>query len=238
MGASEHRSRSRSKLTRKELKAPDEFLTLTGRALDFARQHVRGIAIVLGLVLAGFVVVGGTLAYLHGLEQGAFVTLSHVDAQLRSVGDAQEVPPALIDQLQRMTQRWGIGEAQGYAWLYLGHARYRQGDYPAAVAAYRRAQATVKPSRLLWPLAAMGAGYALEASGEWQGAQAAYQHVIDAQPPGFVVEAYLGKGRVAERNHDVDGAIAAYSTVIERYPAYAQTLGIADKIEALKARRD
>jgi tetratricopeptide (TPR) repeat protein len=237
MAASERRSHSRSRLTRKELKAPDEFLTLTGRALRFAGQHLRAISFALGLVIASIVVVWGTLAYVQGREQRAFATLSHIEAQLRATEDGQTVPAALVDQLEQMTRQWGVGEARGYAWLYLGHSHYREGDYAAAVTAYRQAAASTTPTRLLWPLAALGLGYALETSGDWQGAQEAYQLVIDTQQAGFLVEAYLGKGRVAEHNHDLDEAIAAYSTVVERYPAYAQTLGVADKIEALRARR-
>jgi tetratricopeptide (TPR) repeat protein len=237
MAASERRSHSRSRLTRKEIKAPDEFLTLTGRGLNFAGQHLRTMAFVLGLVISGVVVVWGTLVYGHNLEQRALARLSHIETQLRATEDDQAVPASLVDQLQQMTRQWGVGEAQGYAWLYLGHIHYRQGDYSAAVTAYRQAQTAAKPTRLLWPLAALGLGYALEASGEWQGAQQAYHQVIDTQQAGFLAPAYLGKGRVAEHNNDLDGAIAAYSTVVERYPAYAQTFGIADKIEALKTRR-
>lgn len=237
MAASERRSHSRSRLTRKELKAPDEFLTLTGRVLNVAGQHLRTISLILGLVIAGIIVVWGTLAYMRSLEQGALATLSHIEAQLRATEDGQAVPAALVDQLQQITEQWGAGEARGYAWLYLGHIHYRQGDNPAAIAAYQQAQASARPARLLWPLAVLGLGYALESSGEWQGAQEAYQQLIATQHAGFLAEAYLGQGRVAEHSNDLDGAIAAYSTVVENYPAYAETLGITDKVEALKARQ-
>jgi tetratricopeptide (TPR) repeat protein len=237
MAASERRPHSRSRLTRKEIKAPDEFLSLTGRALSFAGQHLRAISFALGLVIASIVVVWGTLAYLQGREQRAFVTLSDIEAQLRASDDGQMVPAGLVDQLEQLTRQWGLGEARGYAWLYLGQSHYRQGDYAAAVTAYQEAQAAARPTRLLWSLATLGLGYALETSEDWQGAQQAYQHIIDTQQPGFLAEAYLGKGRVAEHNRDVDEAIAAYSTVVERYPAYAQTFGVADRIEALKTRR-
>jgi tetratricopeptide (TPR) repeat protein len=238
MAAPRQRSPSRSRLSRKELKAPDEFLTLTGRALNLAGQHWRMIVLVLGLVIAGIVLVWGALAYRRSLEQGAWAALSQIEARLRATGDGREVPAALVDQLQQLTQQWGAGEARGYAWLHLGHLHYRQGDYSAAAMAYQQAQTVAKPARLLWPLATLGLGYALEASGEWHRAQEAYQRLIDTQQAGFLVEAYLGKGRAAEHNNDFDSAIAAYSTVVERYPAYAQMFGIADKIEALQARRD
>ena len=47
-------------------------------------------------------------------------------------------------------------------------------------------------------------------------------------------EAYLGKARTSEQNHDRETALAAYTAVIEQYPARAEGLNLADKVEALK----
>jgi tetratricopeptide (TPR) repeat protein len=237
MRASDQRSRHRTRLTRKDLKAPDEFITLTGRSLSFASQHLRTIALILGGVVACIIVVWGLLAYVRGIERDAFASLWQVERQLRSASDADAVPPASVERLQQIAHQFGAGEARVYAWLYLGHVRYRQGDYAAAVSAYQQAMAQVRPTNLLWSLASLGTAYTLEASGDFRQAQDAYQRVIDAKPAGFVMEAYLGKGRVAEQSHDVATAIAAYSAVIEQFPARAGALRLADKVAGLNARR-
>jgi tetratricopeptide (TPR) repeat protein len=237
MRASDQRSRNRAKLTRKDLKAPDEFITFTGRFLSFAAQHLQTIALVLGGVVACIIVVWGLLAYVRGIEQEAFASLWHLERQLREASNADAVSPASVERLQQIARQFGAGEARGYAWLYLGHVRYRQADYGAAVAAYQQAVAQVQPASLLWSLASLGAAYALETSGEFRQAQDAYQRVIDAKPVGLIMEAYLGKGRAAEQNHDVETAIVAYSAVIEQFPARAGAHGLADKVEALKGRR-
>jgi tetratricopeptide (TPR) repeat protein len=237
MRASDQRSRDRARLTRKDLKAPDEFITLTGRFLSFAGQHLRTIGLILGGVIACVIVVWGLLAYLRGIERDAFTSLWDIESQLRSASDAEAVPPASAERLQQIAHQFGAGEARGYAWLYLGHVRYRQGDYAAAVTAYQQAVAQVKPTDLLWSLASLGTAYALEARGDFTEAQKAYQSVIDAKPAGFVMEAYLGKGRVAEQNHDVETAVAAYSAVIAQFPARATALSLADKVEDLRVHR-
>jgi tetratricopeptide (TPR) repeat protein len=224
-------------LTRKDLKAPDEFITLTGRVLSFATQHLRSIGLILGGVIACAVGIWGLLVYVRGTEQEAFARLWHIEAQLRSAGETDAVPPAAIERLQQITQQFGAGNARGYAWLYLGHARYRQGDYAAATTAYQQAMAQVQPADLLWSLASLGTAYALEASGELKLAQDAYQRVIDAKPAGLIMEAYLGKGRTAELSHDAETTIVAYSAVIEQFPTRAGALGLVDRVEALKARR-
>jgi tetratricopeptide (TPR) repeat protein len=237
MRASEQRSRTRTKLTRKDLKAPDEFITLTGRFLSFATQHLRVIGLTLGAVAACAIVIWGLLAYVHGLEQEAFASLWQIEAQLRSTADTDVLPPASVERLHHITQQFGAGEARGYAWLYLGHTYYRQGDFAAAVSAYQQAVAHTRPTDLLWSLASLGTAYGLEASGDFRQAQDAYQRVIDTKSAGLDIEAYLGKGRVAEQNQDLDTTITAYSAVIEQFPARAGALGLAEKVESLKSRR-
>ena len=237
MRASDQRSHSRAKLSRKDLKAPDEFMTVTGQVLSFATEHLRSIGLILGGVIACVIGVWGLLLYLRGTEQDAFASLWHIEGQLRSAGDTATASPASIERLQQITQQFGAGDARGYAWLYLGHARYRQQDYPAAMAAYQQAMAQMQPTDIVWSLASLGTAYALEASGEFRQAQDAYQRVIDAKPLGLIMEAYLGKGRTAELSHDVETTIVAYSTVIEQFPARAGALGLADRVETLKARR-
>jgi tetratricopeptide (TPR) repeat protein len=237
MRASDQRTRNRARLSRKDLKAPDEFISLTGRFLSFAGQHLRTIMLALGGLVACVIVTWGLFTYVRDIEREAFANLWHVEAQLRSGSDVDAVLPALAERLQQIAQQFGAGEAKGYAWLYLGHVRYRQRDYAAAVTAYQQAMAQGQSTGLCWSLASLGTAYALEASGDFRQAQDAYQRVIDARPMGLVVEAYLGKGRAAEQSHDIDTTVAAYSAVIEQFPAKAEALGLADKVEVLKTHR-
>jgi tetratricopeptide (TPR) repeat protein len=237
MRAPDQRSRNRARLTRKDLKAPDEFITLTGRLLSYTSQHLRTIGLISAGIVGGVILVWVLLAYIRGIEQEAFASLWHIERQLRSAAEGSAIPTAAAERLQQIAQQFGVGEARGYAWLYLGHLRYRQADYTAAAAAYQQAVAQVQPTNLLWPLASLGMAYALEAGGDSRLAQDAYQRVIDARPVGFIQEAYLGKGRAAEQNRDVETAVAAYSAVIEQFPAQAGALGLADKVEALKAQQ-
>jgi tetratricopeptide (TPR) repeat protein len=237
MRASDQRSRNRAKLTRKDLKAPDEFITATGRILSIAAQHFRTISFILGGIIVCVVIVWGVIAYFHAVERDALASLSPIEAQLRNATEAQAIPATSVERLQQIAHQFGAGRARGYAWLYLGHVHYHQGDYGAAATAYAQAAAEARPVSLLWTLASLGTAYALEANGEFKQAQAAYQRVIDAKPMGFAVEAYLGKGRAAEQDHDVDSALSAYAVVVEQFPLRAEALGLADKVEVLKGRR-
>ena len=179
--------------------------------------------------------VWGLLLYVRGTEQDAFASLWHIEGQLRSAGETEpcrrhrlnacsKSPSSLVPEKPgvRLALSWPCAlSARG-----LCRRRYR---LPAS-------HAQGQPTDLLWSLASLGTAYALEASGEFRQAQDAYQRVIDAKPSGLIMEAYLGKGRAAEQSHDVETTIVAYSAVIEQFPARAGALGLADHVEALKAR--
>lgn len=237
MRTPDQRPRNRGKLSRKDLKAPDEFITATGRVLSYAGEHLRTISFITGGVIACVITSWGVLTYAHRIERDAFASIWQVETQLRSTTDANVIPTASVERLQQIAQQFGVGEARGYAWLYLGHVHYRQGDYKAAAAAYQQSAAQAQPTSLLWTIASMGSAYALEAGQEFKLAQEAYQRVINVKPMGFLLEAYLGKGRAAEQGQDIDTALAAYTTAIEQFPARAEGLGLTDKVEALKGSR-
>src|SRR5919201_2063820 len=110
MAASHQRPRNRSRLTRKELKAPDEFLTLTGRFLSFAARHLRTVSLILSIVIGCVVVAWGLLAYSRGIEQDAFGNLSQTEAQFRATADSGSVQAEIIEWLQKLTQCFGAGE--------------------------------------------------------------------------------------------------------------------------------
>ncbi len=237
MPASEKRSRNRIKLTRKELRTPDEFLTLTSRIFSSASDHLRVICGGVGGIVACILIAWGIVAYFDGIEKEAFAALSQIEAQLRTVEGKGDAPLVFVDQLRQIAQRFGAGEARGYAQLDMGHVYYRKGDYPAALAAYQQTLAQAKHESVLWPLAALGVGYALEGAGDLREAQEAYQRLINANAAGFVVEGYMGKARAAEGRNDLESAIAAYSAVAEKFPVRAEALGIAEKVAALKGRK-
>jgi tetratricopeptide (TPR) repeat protein len=234
MRASDQRAHNRGRLSRKDLRAPDEFITVTGRVINLVGEHLRTIAFVIGVIIACIIVAWGLLTYLHGVEQAAFRSIWQVEAQLRNAADGAVVPTASVERLQEITHQFGAGGARGYAWLYLGHVHYRQGDYRAAVTAYEQSAALSQAPALLWSIASMGSAYALEASQEFKAAQEAYQRVVDAKPMGFLLEAYLGKARTAEQSQDRETALAAYTAAIEQFPGRAEGLNLADKVEALK----
>ena len=237
MPLSERRSRNRVKLTRKDLKTPDEFLTLTGHLLSVASDHVRVISVAASAIVGSILIVWGLMYYFDRAQEEAFAALFPIEAHLRAVETSDATPLIFVDQLRQIAQRFGAGEARGYAHLYLGHVYYRKGDDPAALAAYQQALVQAKHERILWPLATLGVGYTLEAAGDLKGAQEAYQRVIDANSAGFVLEAYMGKGRAAEGRNDLESAIAIYSEVAAKFPLQAEARGIAEKVAALKARK-
>lgn len=136
------------KVTRKELlKEPDEFITLSGRALQFARQNPRTVTGVCIAVVAAIV----AAAVIYGYQQ-RMKTLSHEQFQklypeYRLAMDAKE--PAPNEKLEQLFKRFDA-VAQEFpnqvggemALLYSAHLLYKMSDYKGALDRYTRMQST------------------------------------------------------------------------------------------------
>lgn len=136
------------KVTRKELlKEPDEFITLSGRALKFSRENPR---IVTGICI-GVVAAIAVAAVIYGYQQ-RMKTLSHeqfqqVYREYRLAVDGKEpVPGEKLEQFFKkfdaIAQEFPHQVAGEMALLYSAHVLYRMGDAKAALERYTRMQST------------------------------------------------------------------------------------------------
>lgn len=189
------------KLTRKELKAPDEFQKLGAQALPFFVQHQKTIvgAVVIFLVVG----LGVTLIQylgLRGEEKASYelgAALKDLSREVREVPSSEPNSPptfktetekndAVIKSLTDFRSKQGGSRASATAALPLGHALLREGKTAEALAAfddYLKGSANDDPLR---PTALEGKGYALEAKKDYDGALAAFDQLAKENSAEFM----------------------------------------------------
>ena len=64
-------SEATKRMTRKELRAPDEFVTVTGQVVEWARKNTQLVALGTGAVLAALLVYAGVRWFIHGRDERA-----------------------------------------------------------------------------------------------------------------------------------------------------------------------
>jgi len=181
------------KLTRKELKAPDEFQRIGAQAVPLLVQHQK--TIVIGVAAAVAVGLGGFLLQWMGQRHEAHAN-EDLGAALRDLsrdvraGDAPAEPgeplsfkteaakdEAVIKSLTDFRAKESGSRAAATAALPLGEALLREGKGAEAITAFDEYLKKSPSDDPLRPTALEGKGYALESKKDYDGALAAFDQL-------------------------------------------------------------
>lgn len=213
------------KMTRRELRSPDKFMTTASEWLAKVRQHPRETLIAAGglivaLLLLGVILDGGGIK----VDPVAGGALSEALALAnRPVGEAAEGGESFASQEERRTalaeafeavrREHGNSPSGLTATLGLADVRFAEGKYDEAISLYDAFLAKTKAPHLR-VLALEGKALSLEGKGEFEAALAAFDELAKA---GAEAKGVYGKARILERQEKWDEARAAWETLKEEH---------------------
>jgi len=189
------------KLTRKELKAPDEFQKLGAQAVPFLVQHQKTVV---GAIVIFTVVAGGVALIQYLNERGEKRAVTELGAALKPLSKQVSATPstepnatpsfkteaeknaAIIASLTEFRTQKGNSRASATAALPLGHALLREGKHPEALAAFEDYLKGSPADDPLRPAALEGKGYALEAKKDYDAALAAFDQLAKENTAEFM----------------------------------------------------
>lgn len=217
----------KTRLRRKDLKQPDEFITLSKQALDWARAHQQvviwsGAGLV--VLLVGF---GIATAYSGARERDANADLARA---LTALG-ANDYAAASTD-LIAVSGRWeGTGVAP-LAGLLGANAAIDAGDTDKAIAELAGLQGTSMqlPAYLQQELL-LAWGSALESKQQWLDAAAKYKDAAALNGP-FTGAAIIGEARTRELGGEADRARELYRQAYDQFPDLPDRDLIAAKLQS------
>lgn len=215
----------KARLRRKDLKQPDEFITLTGQALAWGRQHQQLVIWGGAGVLALLVAVGIGTAYRGARERDANADLARALAKVGS-DDA-----GASSDLIALSGRWeGTGVAP-LAALLGADAAIRSGDADRAITELTRLhdQAAKLPPYVQQQILLSWAS-ALEAKQQWLDAAAKYKDAAGLSGP-YTGDAIVGEARTRELGGETDRARELYRQAYDQFPDLPDRELIAAKIQ-------
>lgn len=222
------------KISRKELKEPDEFITFSARAFEFAQLHTREIIIgVASVVVLALLIWAGT-AYSNKKEAQAARLLAQAQSLLQSaspetapgqtgVEDRKDDPEAKgrgLELLEDVVQNYKRTKASGVARILLGQGYYEQGEYDAAIAVYDAFLVSKNRTAELTAMAWEGLGYAHEAKQDFAEAVTCYEKLTQMALSNVQPWAYLGVARCCERLGEYEKALDAYRALLADQPQH------------------
>lgn len=221
------------RITRKEIKQPDEFVTFTARSIEFAQGHIREIIIGVAALLALGLLIWAASAYSNKKEAQASRLLAQAQALLQpnapeaqagqpvptgAQADPEAAARALV-LLQDVAENYKRTEASKVARILLGQRYYEAGDYDTAIDTY---EAFLKKARKpeLQAMAREGLAYAHEAKEDFTQAAICYEQLSESSLTNVQGWACLGMARCYERLGEVRKAIDAYRTLLADSPQH------------------
>ena len=220
--------RAPKRITRKDLRRPDQFVTLTGKLLVLFRQHKTASFAASAVVIAVFLTLWGLDLYLSRQNRLGAQEYSHALALYHS-GKHREALGAL--------SRVGVYRYSVYsrlALLYQANSYIALKEPTKAVPILQQLLNKEKKDPFLRQLAFLTLGYAQERAGRCQESIQSFAAAEKLAGP-FKEDAILGKGRCAAQNRDLKEALSSYRQYLASYPGSEKSAEIALRIQELEA---
>ncbi|MBF0528003.1 MAG: tetratricopeptide repeat protein [Deltaproteobacteria bacterium] len=224
------------KLSRKELlKTPDEFLTVSERAISYVTEHSKEFTTGLLVILAVLVIFLGGRWYSNYTTEKALAAynLAVADITRDKKLDLPSMEAAIKALDQVTVQHSGTAPAR-YALLDLADLYYRSGQYAKAENAYQKFLDGLKSQEeSVKPLVLDGLAHALEAQGNLAQAAAKWEQIIALPGDLMKAEAYSSLGRVYQAQGQAEASRKAYRELVSGYPNTIQANLARTKIPGL-----
>src|SRR5262245_5713217 len=203
------------RLTRKELRGPDEFQTLTTQAIEWAQGHGRAVWVAVGAAVA----VALAIAIFFGITQSREARAAKEFYGASELYKREQWSEALTS-FSSIADSLGSTTYGRLARLYAARAARRAGEAPRAVELYRAYLADRPESVAIEQLARLDLGIALQKTGDTADARTEPERAIHLEGPARPL-AVIRLAALAEATGDKPKAIELYRRYLEDEPSGA-----------------
>lgn len=188
------------KVSRKELlKAPDEFMTLSARAMLFVKEHSRQFEYI-GMAIAAIIIIylgiNTYMKYINKKGQNAYNTAYFAFAKNMEPGKNQEELKRSAELFREVIDRYGLSKVSRLALPELAYLKFLDKKYDEAIALYQEFINKVSDKATYQSMAKMALAACYEEKGEFKTAIENLEQVISGPDELFKEQAMLNLARV------------------------------------------
>jgi tetratricopeptide (TPR) repeat protein len=208
-----------TKLKRKDLKEPDQFLVASNEFLDF---FIRNRPVLLSVVVGILVMVGGYL-FVTQHKSSESLKMESLYFQMTQLVEDEKEPAGeqLISKLKSLLEQFDEGDQKLRAQLLLGDSQYQFKYYDDALSSFKIVSDNVRPESLNFYMAQSGLAYSYEGIKDFKNAIAHYKKIIDQPGESPLFYIYLGLARCYESAQDPQNAILILREMQTKFPKHA-----------------
>ncbi len=226
------------KITKKQLKQPDEFITFTDQAFRFVASHGRKFAIggIIVLVVVLSVVLFRYWEYKKEGEADQKLNLALEAYQAVSTPSQEATPAAyrgVLEKLDEIIKGFSGTYAGKLALLYKGSLLIKMSEFDGAIEAFQAFLSKMGKEKTYSLLALDGLGYAYEGKKDYEKAIESYKQIVATDETFESGEAYFKMGLCYEKLGKNQEAIENYQAFLKASPKSLLASAVSRKVSLL-----
>ena len=218
------------KIKRKELKQPDQFISITDVILAYCLKHKTGLTfVVTALVLVIFF--GLWNKHNQNVKGLAMEALYFKIEQTKAENSSN--PEEIVDKIEILLNEFSEGPQKQRAVMILADQYYEIHSYNLAISLYQDILAKTSPTELQYQLASTGMAYSLEGKKDYKGAIVAYKSIIEDQNTYPLFHVYLSLARCYELNNNQNDALLTLREMKTRFSNHPKLKLVKSRLKKL-----
>ncbi len=208
-----------TKLTKKELKQPDEFHTMGWKAMQYMSEHRNKFYAAGAVALTVIILAGGWYMYLLNYEKKAEALYSAAYASYAlpgTSGDMNDAGLTALEQYTNLTAAYPNSRAAELAFYNMGNIYFNMGEIEKSIDAYKTFLKGSGKNNILTALAHYGLGYCYEENKDYDNALKSFEN-SDKSMKGTRFESinYANMARIYEKMGEQKNALEYYRKAVE-----------------------
>jgi tetratricopeptide (TPR) repeat protein len=208
-----------TKLKRKDLKEPDQFLVTSNRFLDYL---TRNQSLILSLFI-GALAIGGGFLFMTQQQSSASLKMESIYFQMTQLADDKKelTGEQLISKLESLLEQIEEGDQKLRARLLLGDVQYQNKKFDDALSSFKMVLDSAQPGAINFYMAHSGMAHSYEGKKDFPKAIAHYKNIIDHPGESPLFYTYLGLARCYELSQDSKNALLILREMQTKFPEHA-----------------
>jgi tetratricopeptide (TPR) repeat protein len=213
---------AKGSVSRKQLlKEPDQFITFSGKLIEFAKTHQKTILVCLGTLTLLLLIFLTVRQVSNRNENRASQRIEKAAAKYTAAlqdTDAKTAYERVKDDFNEIFNEFGSKNAAKIARIIYGDISYNAGDADTAVDMYTRALDDFSQSPALKNIVLNGLGYAYLLKNEYPSAIRYFEMISDDKEKSMRSDALFNLAWLYKITGEKERSIALYKTLLSDFP--------------------
>ena len=229
---------AKQKKTRKQLlKEPDEFITVTGKAIAFVSEYQNQISYALIAIVVIVLIFFGYRFFAQRAESKAFSILGQTQSKYETLKKASSAIKAynqVSESFQSIIKKYGGNAGGKFARVIYANISYDAAQYEKAIALYKQSLNDFKTDKLVYYMILSNLGYAYQQVEDLQNAVIYFEKASSAEDSQISEEALFNLGLIYEKLGETDKSKEALQKIVNNHPNSIYLSIVEEKLATLR----